>query len=224
MSRILAYCAFLEDGKLSLPPTGVNQAPVHVLEHEGLRWLWSEVEWPFEQGSLQRNALEFHEVVKHVFSQTAVAPFRLLSVFETYDALKSFAAGHRREFTADLERLREFVQMESVIYVIAPRIQPEASSGRAYLERRAELARAVEEHAAAVRDAVAKVSNDVRVRDTRNGKRIFALVQRGAEEKFRLAVEQVALSGQISRRMSGPWPAAEFLSQEVKTPQTVEQP
>jgi hypothetical protein len=72
----------------------------------------------------------------------------------------------------------------------------------------------------ALREALAHLSRDVRVREAKNGTRIFVLVKRGNEGDFRQVVSAVALPEQLSRRISGPWPAAEFLSEQVKMPQT----
>lgn len=219
MSRLLAYCGFLQDEKITLPNTGVNGRPIEVLVHGALRFLWSEVEWPFQQAELQQSALNFHRVIQHVFQQTAVVPFRLLSLFDDLAALENFAAENEESFVADLERLREYVQMESVVYIIAPRIPADADSGRAYLQQKAAAIRLSGEHAAEVKGAVNGLSREVHVREVKTGSRIFALVKRGDEDRFRKAVETVPVKEPLSRRISGPWPAAEFLSEAVKTPQ-----
>lgn len=219
MNRVLAYCGFLHDVRITTPQTGVSKAPVNVLAEQELRLLWSEVAWPFEQSELQRNALDFHAVIQHVFEQTAVIPFRLLSIFDDIATLKKFVAEHGPEFVADLERLREYVQMESVVYVIAGRAPAEASSGRAYLQQKAEAQRLSSENAARLKAELAAVSGDVHVREVKNGRRIFALVHRGDEERFRRIVESVPVEPPVSRRVSGPWPAAEFLSAALKSPQ-----
>lgn len=223
MSRVLVYCGFLADDKITTATTGVNAAPVNVLAQGRLCLLWSEVEWPFAQNGLQRNALEFHAVVEQVFRQAAVIPFRLLSVFDNRDALEKFAAEHERGFVADLERLRDYVQMESVVYLIAPKQAADSTTGRAYLQQKANVLRLSSEHAAKVKDAVTLVSREVKTREVKNGTRIFALVQRGSEDRFRRAVEAVPVPEPVSRRVSGPWPAAEFLSEAVRTPKFSEQ-
>jgi len=219
VSRVLAYCGFLENEQLSLPSSGVNGTVVNVLGRGRLRLLWSEVEWPFAQNGLQRNALEFHHVIQHVFQQAAVVPFRLLSVFDDVAVFERFASEHGEEFIADLERLREYVQMEAVVYVIASRAASNPGSGRAYLEQKAEMARLSAEHASRVQEGIRQVSGEVQTREGKNGIRIFALVRRGDEERFRTAVEKVPVPEPVSRRVSGPWPAAEFLRQTVKAPQ-----
>jgi hypothetical protein len=220
VSRILAYCGFQHAPELALPPVGVSAAPVQLAPHGELRLLWSEVEWPFEPERMQKSAVEFHGVIHHVFRQRAVIPFRLLSVFDDQQAFTAFAAQNQKRFLEDLERLKNFVQMECVVYPAPSRPQVDRSSGKAYLEQKAVAMRSSEEFAQALRDAVAHLSREVRVREAKNGTRIFVLVERGRENHFRQAVSAVAIPEHLSRRVSGPWPAAEFLSEQVKMPES----
>ncbi|HEX9253998.1 MAG TPA: GvpL/GvpF family gas vesicle protein [Candidatus Angelobacter sp.] len=219
MNRVLAYCGFRHAAQIALPASGVNAQPVQLLSSGRLGLLWSEVEWPFAPDQMQRSALEFHEVVRHVFDQTAVIPFRLLSVFEDQPALAAFVAENQARFLDDLERLKGFVQMECVVYPAPGQAQAGSSSGKAYLEKKAGAMRSSEGLAQAVRDAVAHLSHEVRVREGKNGTRIFVLVERGRETGFREAVSVLPLPQHLLRRISGPWPAAEFLSDQVKAPQ-----
>lgn len=217
MSRVLVYCGFRHVPQLALPALGVNAAPVQVAASDELSLLWSEVEWPFDPERMQKSAVEFHEVVHQVFKQTAVIPFRLLSVFDDQQAFTAFAAENRQRFLQDLSRLKDFVQMECVIYPKPSQI--DRSSGKAYLQQKAVALRSSEGFAQATQDAVAHLSREVRVREGKNGTRIFVLVERGRENDFRQAVTAVPIPTHLSRRMSGPWPAAEFLSEQVKMPQ-----
>ncbi|HEY2117444.1 MAG TPA: GvpL/GvpF family gas vesicle protein [Candidatus Angelobacter sp.] len=219
MSRVLVYCGFRQAPDLALPTLGVNASPVQVAASDELNLIWSEVEWPFDPERMQKSAVEFHEVVHQVFKQTAVIPFRLLSVFDDLPAFIAFAAENRERFLQDLNRLKNFVQMECVIYPAPAQTQVDRSSGKAYLEQKAVAMRSSEGFAQAVRDAVARISHEVRVRDGKNGTRIFVLVERGSEADFREAVSVLPLPQHLSRRISGPWPAAEFLSDQVKAPQ-----
>jgi hypothetical protein len=154
-----------------------------------------------------------------VFKQTAVIPFRLLSVFDDQPALTSFAAENRERFLEDLVRLKDIVQMECVIYPAPSQTQLDRSSGKAYLEQKAIALRSSEASVRATQDALAHLTKDIRVREGKNGTRIFVLVDRGRENDFRQAVSAVPIPVHLSRRMSGPWPAAEFLSEQVKMPQ-----
>lgn len=219
MSRILVYCGFRQSPELALPTQGVNAVPVQMTSVDDLCLLWSEVEWPFDPQRIQKNAVEFHEVVQQVFKQTAVIPFRLLSVFEDQPAFRAFAAENRERFLQDLNRLKDLVQMECVIYPAPSQAPIDRSSGKAYLEQKAVALRSSEGLAQATQDSVAHLSREARVREGKNGTRIFVLVERGRENDFRQAVTAVPMPTHLSRRMSGPWPAAEFLSEQVKMPQ-----
>lgn len=219
MSRILVYCGFRHAPEFALPTLGVNTAPVQRTSLDDLSLLWSEVEWPFDPQRMQKSAVEFHEVVQQVFKQTAVIPFRLLSVFDDLPAFTAFAAANRERFLQDLNRLSDVVQMECVIYPAPSQTPIDRSSGKAYLEQKAVALRSSEGLAQAVQDSVAHLSREVRVREGKNGTRIFVLVERGRENDFRQAVTAVPIPAHLSRRMSGPWPAAEFLSEQVKMPQ-----
>jgi hypothetical protein len=217
--RILAYCGFRHAPELVLPAVGVGDAPVQTASLGDLSLLWSEVEWPFDSGRMQKSAVEFHEVVHHVFRQTAVIPFRLLSVFDDQQAFTAFAAENKARFLEDLERLKSFVQMECVVYPAPSGRQVDRSSGKAYLEQKAAAMRSSQGLVHALRDAGDHLSREVRVREGKNGTRIFVLVERGRENDFRQAMSVVAIPEHLSRRVSGPWPAAEFLSDQVKMPQ-----
>ena len=220
MSRILVYCGFRQSPQLALPVVGVNAAPVQRTSFGDLCLLSSELDWPFDPGRMQKSAVEFHEVVHQVFRQTAVIPFRLLSVFDDQQAFTAFATENREGVLQDLDRLKEFVQMECVIFP-APSLTPvDRSSGRAYLEQKAVALRSSEAFAHALQGAVADLSREVHVREGRNGTRIFVLLERGHENDFRQAVAAIPIPNHLARRMSGPWPVAEFLSEQVKMPQS----
>jgi hypothetical protein len=222
VSRVLVYCGFQHGPQLSLPSAGVQATPVQVKAFDKLRLLWSEVEWPFVPERMQQSAVEFHEVVHHVFRQAAVIPFRLLSVFDDEAAMAAFAEENQTGFIEDLERLQDCVQMECVLYP-APQARAATAcgnnSGRAYMEQKAMALRSSEEFAQAVRYALAEVTQEIRVREAKNGTRIFVLVKRGREKDFHDAVSAAPIPEHLSRRISGPWPAAEFLSDRVKAPQ-----
>jgi gas vesicle protein GvpL/GvpF len=220
MNRVLAYCGLRHRPELSLPSVGVAAAQVRVVNQGALDLLWSQVEWPFAPERMQRSAVEFHGVVHHVFNQAAVIPFRLLSVFESEDELAAFAARHQERFLEDLERLKDSVQMEFVVYPAPGRAPQETGSGKAYLEQKAALARMIAQQVSSVRERLGDLGRQVVARESKSGHRVFVLVERGREAAFREAVSAVAVPEGLARRSSGPWPAAEFLSEQVKTPQT----
>jgi|SRR5215469_8464699 len=217
MTKVLTYCAYLNRPGISLPSTGVNGAVLHQVTQSKLSLLHSQVEWPFDYPSLQRNAVEFHRVVSHMFGQGAVVPFRLLSVFDDMKDVVDFVSAHHEDFIADLERLQNVVQMECVLY-FAPRagFKP---TGKEYLQMKADLLQEAENFVQSMSDALQGVSKDIHARESKTGGRIFVLVERGNEDVFRSIVQEILLPQRFARRLSGPWPAAEFLSDSVKMPQ-----
>jgi hypothetical protein len=219
VSRVLAYCGFQHHPDISLPATGVQGSPVQAIDSGALRLLWSPVEWPFDPANMQQHAVEFHGAVSHIFKQTAVIPFRLLSVLDDHTALTSLIAENQQNFLHDLERLKNFVQMEYVIYPAPGVMQANRSSGTAYLQQKATALRSAEAFVNNMSQAIEHLCSEVRVREAKNGTRCFALVERGREDEFRQAISSVPIPEHLSRRMSGPWPAAEFLSEPVRSPQ-----
>ncbi len=165
-------------------------ATVNTLEHDELRLLWSEVEWPFEASVFQQRAIEFHQAVHHLFAQTAVIPFRLLSIFDHQQSLADFVARHGPGLVADLERLENSVQMECIIFFKSPG-RSDLSSGSAYLHQKAERQHALEKFADNLKPALSAVSSDLRIREVKNGKRIYCQVQRGHEDVFRAAAQSL---------------------------------
>jgi len=195
----------------------VNHASVNVFTEGRLSLVWSNVDWPFDPASMQQSAVAFHQVINHIFVQTAVVPFRLLTVFENEQSLMAFVAQHCEQFIADLERLKSCVQMECLVYFVRSR-QVEASP-EVHKRRNAELWQIVHEHVQDIRNVLSAISRDVRIHEIKSGNRIFALVERGKENAFRAAVERTIVPQPIARRINGPRPAAEFLSESIKVPQ-----
>lgn len=218
MIRTLPYCAFLYRDSVSLPESGVNDSPVREITQGKLGLLWSEVAWPLAESSLRQSAVDFHKVISHMFSQGAVVPFRLLSVFENRQAMVDFITMHHANFVADLERLHNLVQMECVLYPAPDRNA--RVSGKDYLEKRAGVLHRAEHCVEQITAALKPVSRGIRVRESNKGSRIFILVERGNEPRFREIAHEIPVPEQLSRRTSGPWPPSEFLSEEVKMPHT----
>jgi predicted nucleic acid-binding Zn ribbon protein len=76
----------------------------------------------------------------------------------------------------------------------------------------------VDAYIQSLREALSQISHEIRVRESKNGSRVFALVERGNEASFHSLVQGVSVPERLSRRLSGPWPASEFLSEAVRMP------
>lgn len=218
MSKVLAYCAYLPGEGIQHPADGVGGTQVQAITHGGLRVLCSEVAWPFAGQDLQQCAVEFHGVVDHIFQRTAVAPFHLLTVFENREALSGFTQQHSTAIIADLERLRNFVQMECVLYVVGSRAGGNEQAPRARPHYDADALGRLAAHAGEVCAALESVAREVKVHTEATSRRIFALVERGKEQSFHHVLQGLALPELVSRRFKGPRPAAEFCSVRLQAP------
>ena len=221
VTKVLAYCGFLQHSELSLPAIGVDGAVVHALQESGLCFLWSEVDWPFQPRAMQQHAVQFHHVIAHMFDQGAVVPFQLLSMFDDQPSLATMVARHHSDFMGDLERLRGFVQMECVVYRQDARPVADRGPAGVRLQPKTETAE-IASYVAKMRSTLAGISPDVRTREIKSGARIFALMERGSEENFHAVVATVAIPDGLSRRTSGPRPASAFVTAPAKTPHLAE--
>lgn len=221
---MLAYCGYLHRPKISLPAKGVAGAGVQEMAQDNLRVLCSAVKWPLDAPAMQRHAIEFHDVVNSLFRQTSVAPFDLLTVFASHESLAEFVAQNREAMVADLDRLSGCVQMECVVYAIGSRHEESVGAVRGHPAPSAEALNQVARHVQQVRDAVQAFSCEIRVREVKNGSRIFALAQRGEEMRFHEALERLPVTAPVLMRIKGPRPATEFLSVRLQAPRPEGQP
>ena len=128
---------------------------------------------------------------------------------------EEIAAAQAKNFVADLERLKNTVQMECVIFFKSAR-GPDRSSGQAYLQQKASMQRTIDDYVSAIKASLSAVAREIRAKGVNNGSRIYCLLERGQEALFRSTVERVVVPEGLERRTSGPWPPAEFLSDAVK--------
>jgi hypothetical protein len=81
------------------------------------------------------------------------------------------------------------------------------------------MMQAQQQQVSLIKEGLSPMAREIRVREGKNGVRVFVLVERGKEKAFRSIVEQVAVPDALAQRTSGPWPAAEFMSEQVRSPQ-----
>jgi hypothetical protein len=177
------------DTSASPAVAGVGGAPLLALPQTGVACWHSEVE---RVTTAKDEALAFARVLQHFFAQQALATW-----------LGVNAATVARE----LARLRDVVQMELNFTGRPPAAA--AEGGRAYLEARRDAQRSLAERASVAREALADLVAEWRQRETRAGIRCYALVPRGREHEFMARIGVTA--GEQGIRVTGPWPAAEFL-------------
>jgi hypothetical protein len=217
---LLLYCVLRAETQPKVPARGVDAGEVLQSEQGSLRFWYSEIsDERFRVLDVKSAALEFHEVVQAAFAEAAVIPFRYGTLVTTLDELQDRHAGFFRE----LERLGDSVQME---VRLVPSTSPgAASSGTEYLRARQAALHSVSSAAEVARQAVADLILEWRQKGTRTGIRCFALVPRSAIEGFRTRLRDTAFGRDVSVRVSGPWPPAEFLElQSITEPDIVGPP
>jgi hypothetical protein len=216
--RLLTYCITEIDPEIKVARRGVQGTPIESLCECGLQCFVS----PYDETpvaakqSLRKMALEFSGVLKDIFRRVAIVPFRFPTTLCDATEISSFLREHATEYTEALARLRVQVQMEVQVRCDAP---PELSSGAKqsgtdYLRTRQAQHRRAVSVTEMVRRAGAPWIEGWRERDDRNGIRCFALVGRTSIKQFTQQIAEVEVPPDWMARVSGPWPATEFLTKE----------
>lgn len=206
---LVPYCIFLIE-EVKLPLSGILGSPVLLLTECELSVTYSEIAGPQQLSGdrLQGAALDFHQTVHATFARQAVIPFRfptLLSETELREHLSSQAVPYRNFLR---EHANE-VQMEVRLWPFNSARPRPGTTGTEYLEGRiADEAR--------LRVLGKSLDGLPGVRESRHipGRdltRLFALVDRQQVEEFRRKARERFPAGNIRMRVSGPWPATEFL-------------
>jgi hypothetical protein len=209
---VLAYCITEARSDLAIPATGVRGMPVHLVAAGALQCFVSH----FESGSMEGKAtireaaLEFHHTVQELFRQAAVVPFRFPTILADEDEISAFLAEHSGEYESALSRLRDAVQMEIRIEEREP-ARASAASGTEYLRRRQTSHKRVEGTASRFREASQEWVREWRQRETPSGLRCYALLTREQREPFLASMKRVQVLPDQTARVTGPWPATEFL-------------
>ena len=148
---------------------------------------------------IQRDALDFHRVTRELFQQSAIIPFRFPTPCLRWRKLTLTSTSMPR---STMPRCRNFAtrcRWKSASASRRPQ-SPDAATGAAYLETRAQRARQVEQAIAACRAAINEEVIDWRQRESSHGVRCFVLIRREAVGSFQQQIKQVRLDGGGQRR------------------------
>jgi len=205
---VLPYCILLRDSATSIPEIGVLKSSIHQVSEGVLLAIYSELlRGAISAKTFQPAALEFHKVVHAIFDKAAVVPFRFptwLTAAELSRHLQQQSQGYTRFLTEHSEH----AQME--LRLTASTNSPTSStSGTAHLRARAAESRQLRNTAEALKNLLSAEVIDWRERDSPQGSRLYALVDRANITDFRERLS--SREHDISVRWSGPWPATEFL-------------
>jgi hypothetical protein len=204
-SKLLLYCV-AERSPLETDTPGLDDKPVQRLDFQDIFILSSS--FPIARTLSQDDALRFHAVLRSVFDHQAIIPFRFPTLMEGAE-LRSHLRENHAKYSADLARLRDFVQME--LRLSGQSEESAAKSGKEYLEGRLQRSRRLREAAQAIREVTSDLVSECKEQATDQGLRLFALTRRKDISAFRERIHKTKLSEALTILVSGPWPATEFL-------------
>lgn len=208
---LLLYCVTEAAAGATPPLTGVHGASVESLEQSGLRCFYSAVETiPAGPESLKRDALDFHHVIRELFQQAVIIPFRFPTTLPSTAEVDAYVRDHATQYHAALQEFRHQVQMEIRLQLPLTPAASDAATGAGYLQTRAQRARQVEQAIAACRVAIHQEVINWRQRDSSHGVRCFVLIRREAVGRFQQQIKQARLPEAATAAVSGPWPPTEF--------------
>jgi gas vesicle protein GvpL/GvpF len=190
-----------------MPATGVRGAPVRSLETEGLSCIYSPLIPPQEFS--QDDALRFHAVIKTVFDQKGIIPFRFPTILQNETELQEHLRTKYDVYSSELQRLKDAVQME--LRITAKIEAASGQSGTDYLRSKQQHSQSLQVAAQQAQSALANLMLEWKERPMDQGLRCYALVRRSDMGEFRRKLEQSNVGGSAKLFLSGPWPATEFL-------------
>ncbi len=213
---VLAYCITEPGIEIDAAPKGVAGAQVESFTDSGLRCFVSALDKPeaLTGQPARQVAMEFYRVLQEIFRQATVIPFRFPTVVTANSELQAHLDEHAEEYKNALERLREMVQMEIRITERESSSANEpVTSGKEYLSSRRDRARELEAAANKFRQAGETWIREWRQRTTQQGIRCFALVHRDFQQDFAERARGEPIPAVFATRVSGPWPATEFIKE-----------
>jgi len=201
---------------LELPP-GVGGATVDSIEVCGLTCWCSECPRR-DDVSTRETALQFHRVVSRLFEKNDLIPFRFPTFLADRAEIGSEIERRATEYHDGLAKVRGRVQMEIRIQFRDNEQEPgtsgDVTSGTEYLRARYQRHVLMTAAGDTLRSATAPWIEQWRTREFSGNLRCFALIARGHVQDFQRALAGAAIASDLVARVSGPWPATEFLKED----------
>ncbi|HEV8428760.1 MAG TPA: GvpL/GvpF family gas vesicle protein [Pyrinomonadaceae bacterium] len=228
--KLYAYCLCADLETFDNELGGVSGATVQVLKVEDLSVLVSTVE---VVPATQENALAHAAVVRSVFAQTTLVPFRF-GTLGTEQQLRNYVTSHRVAFTNKLAQLRGCVEMDLKIVwrrsgaKATPSNQPVIGPGTAFLRakrrellgdeqtaaQRAELSGLLREELGSL---IKDEEMELQPSPTVVLAKVFHLVESSKLEQYREKIAGVVETRrEMQVSMSGPWPPYSFANIELE--------
>ena len=215
----LVYCITEAGRGMVVPQFGIDNLPLQTVECDGLQCIASDVPGDRVPAlSSKDSVLVFHRVLQELFAQGAIIPFRFPTLIEDEAQLGAFLHEHAAEYHDSLKRLRDMVQMEiRLSHMLKDNSSPrEQRTGADYLRGKQKQETALRRAADQIRSAAETTVQEWQERGSAETKRLFALIPRSAVDLFRTKLAGVVIEPEVKARASGPWPATEFLRNDVQ--------
>jgi gas vesicle protein GvpL/GvpF len=207
---LLLYCVADSFAQLN-SQSGVAGSIVSESDYTGVKVFYSESSASdvWLRAPLRTSGRQFHSVQQELFRAGAIIPFRFPTILENSDKLREHLDLRSTEYKSLLRRFANQVQMDlALTHATAP---PASLSGGDYLRERQTRHRLLHDFAADLHAQATPLAKDWRQRSLSNGLRCFALVERDQVQQFNAKMKMVYAPAELSVRISGPWPVAEFL-------------
>jgi Gas vesicle synthesis protein GvpL/GvpF len=219
---VLPYC-LAELQSVAAPEGGVGGLSVESLEQNGLQCFFSRTSNRDQilGPAARETALAFHNVIASIFRHVAVIPFRFPTILEDEKELRTFLSEQESTYREALIRLRNLVQMEVHVLHNASSSSkqadqqnaPTSASGAQYLRARQAEQRKLADLSTALRRSGGSLVQEWRERPSAQGLRCFALVERRSIDDFKNLMLGTEVPSDFLARVTGPWPASEFIKQ-----------
>ena len=216
---LLAYCITQAALPIVLSNFGVQEKKVETISEAGLSCFVSQYE-PIASGGeqlIRESALAFNRVIHEIFNHTAVIPFRFPTLLESKAQILTFLRDHSTEYQKALSRLKDSIQMEMQISLREQENSANSGkeSGSQYLKKRQVKHHKLEAAAQALRQSTVQHIQEWRQREAATGMRCYALITRAAKDRFLEQVQTATVPQDLMVRVTGPWPATEFLKLKI---------
>src|SRR5207302_11326911 len=117
---LLLYCMTEPTANVNAPATGVRGGAVTSVVEEGdagcsLRCFYSDSDLSNTSqhtNQIAVDAMEFDSVIRGIFKEVAVIPFRFMTALSSVDDVRSFLKKIGDEYALELAKVRDKIQME----------------------------------------------------------------------------------------------------------------
>jgi hypothetical protein len=212
---VLAYCITETEPDIQVPSVGLEGHAIRSLTESGLRCFISDYGKEAAGKPVRESALTFSRVLQDIFGQVAIIPFCFPTLLPSESEISDFVRENAAEYRKALSRLRDSVQMDVHIgFGDKHKLEARDESGTDYLRKRLSRHQHLEGVAEEFRRAAQPLIQDWRQREVAAGIRGHALVARGLAASFLEKMAGIEIPADFNVRVTGPWPAAEFLKEK----------